>query len=1575
MGLSGSYTVSSADEAVVVAEIDIADPWVPKLILEGKKAGTTQINLSLGTATRSFLITVNAPPEGTISFPDENLYRALLNQGCDQNGDGVITEEEMKSLTWLSLGYQNITNLTGLEYATELTELYLNSNTDLSNVESLKGLNKLERLSLYGTSVSDADKISLIRLADQSCAVGFTAFQIIKPIDESNTYNVISADEAVVVASMDISEPWAPKIKLEGKQVGSAQINVSIGSETRSFTVTVNAPPEGAISFPDENLYRALLNRGCDQNGDGVITPDEMKSRTWLSLGYQNITNLTGLEYATELTELYLNSNTDLSNVEPLRALNKLERLNLYGTSVSDADKISLIRLADQSCAVGFTAFQIIKPIDESNTYNVISADEAVVVASMDISEPWAPKIKLEGKQVGSAQINVSIGSEIRSFTVTVNAPPEGSISFPDENLYKALINRNVDQNSDGVITQDEMKSLTWLSLQYQHITNLTGLEYATELLYLYLDGNSDLSNVEPLKALNKLEGLNLNGTSVSDADKISFVQLKNKSCALGATTFQVIEPTGLSDSYTVSSTDEAVVVASMDTSEPWAPKLKLEGKQVGTAQINVSIGSETRSFMLTVNALPDDVIIFPDENLYKALINRNIDQNSDGVITQEEMRDQSYLFLGNENITNLSGLEYATELTNLYLDGNATLSNIDPLRNLTKLESLNLANTAVSDADRMSFIHLANQTCAIGFTAYKMIRPNGVSDDYSVSSSDETAVAASIDTSDPWAPKIKLEAKKAGTAQISFKLGTLTQLFTVTVNAPPEGIISFPDANLYKALIDQGVDENGDGAITQEELGQQGGVSLSNQNITNLSGLEYATQLSYLYLDGNANLSNIEPLKALNKLETLGLNGTSVSDADKISFVRLADQTCAVGFTAFQFIKPMGLSDDYSVDSSDETVVVASIDLSKMWEPKIKLVGKKAGTAQVSFGIGNETKTFTVTVNPAPEGVIQFNDDNLVSALFSQGVDQNKDGAITQQEMKGCNGLSLGYQNITDLTGLEYGTELNWLYLYGNSNLSNIEPLKGLTKLYTLNLNETTVSDVDKMSFVRLADQNCAVGFTTFQIIEPRGLSEDFFVSSSDDTVVSATIVNLQDGGASIKLEGKKAGTAQISLHLGSETKTFTVTVNAPPAGAIQFKDDRLVGALISCGADQNGDGIITQEELQCYGGLSLGYWDITDLSGLEYATNLNYLYLYGNTRLSKIEPLKNLSELETLILSETAVSDADKMSLVQLEDQNCAVGFSLFKVIKPMGLSEDFTITSSDQSVVIATIDNSQWSEPSIKLEGKKAGTAQITLSLGQSTKSFTVIVNPAPADGLTFEDPDLLAALFRKGIDTDKNGVISVSELASVEELYLANCNITSVKGLEAATSLKVLDLSYNRELADLEPIGSLSQQLTMLELSNTAVSVADKMSLVQVEDLTVNQEEQVTWMAKPLGVVDISVTTLTLANPELATVTNDGQNILISGKTSGTTVATINYFGVTKTFNLTVSAAASERLLGDVDGNGSVSAFDALMALQIATGKKTGTAAEIKAADVGKSGNVEAFDALRILQFATGKISTF
>lgn len=61
--------------------------------------------------------------------------------------------------------------------------------------------------------------------------------------------------------------------------------------------------------------------------------------------------------------------------------------------------------------------------------------------------------------------------------------------------------------------------------------------------------------------------------------------------------------------------------------------------------------------------------------------------------------------------------------------------------------------------------------------------------------------------------------------------------------------------------------------------------------------------------------------------------------------------------------------------------------------------------------------------------------------------------------------------------------------------------------------------------------------------------------------------------------------------------------------------------------------------------------------------------------------------------------------------------------------------------------------------------------------------------------------------------------------------------------------------------------------------------------------------------------------------------------------------------------------------DEDGNPTITANDALMALQISTDKIEATAEQFAQADVDKNGDVSANDALQILQYATQKITEF
>ncbi len=92
---------------------------------------------------------------------------------------------------------------------------------------------------------------------------------------------------------------------------------------------------EDPVVFQDANLKSAV------EAALGVSnpTPTGMLSLTYLNANSKSIHTLTGLEYALNLTNLYLESNF-ISNLTPLTGLTKMRYLSLNSNSVSNIDAL-----------------------------------------------------------------------------------------------------------------------------------------------------------------------------------------------------------------------------------------------------------------------------------------------------------------------------------------------------------------------------------------------------------------------------------------------------------------------------------------------------------------------------------------------------------------------------------------------------------------------------------------------------------------------------------------------------------------------------------------------------------------------------------------------------------------------------------------------------------------------------------------------------------------------------------------------------------------------------------------------------------------------------------------------------------------------------------------------------------------------------------------------------------------------------------------------------------------------------------------------------------------------------------
>ncbi len=102
---------------------------------------------------------------------------------------------------------------------------------------------------------------------------------------------------------------------------------------------------------------------------------------------------------------------------------------------------------------------------------------------------------------------------------------PDGVVDIPDPNLEGAIRDQlNWEHPTilpEAPITQHHMLQLKWLDGRGKNITDLTGLEYATNLVYLYLCCN-DIESVEPLAGLTKLWLLDLGLNRIQDVTPLA---------------------------------------------------------------------------------------------------------------------------------------------------------------------------------------------------------------------------------------------------------------------------------------------------------------------------------------------------------------------------------------------------------------------------------------------------------------------------------------------------------------------------------------------------------------------------------------------------------------------------------------------------------------------------------------------------------------------------------------------------------------------------------------------------------------------------------------------------------------------------------------------------------------------------------------------------------------------------------------------------------------------------------------------------------------------------------------------
>lgn len=453
--------------------------------------------------------------------------------------------------------------------------------------------------------------------------------------------------------------------KADGDEsVGTQQLETIEGKRLEP-PITVEF--DNSADIPDPNL-RTAIERELSRTSIAPITVTDMENLTTLDADRADISDLTGLETAINLKELDLSVN-DLSDISTLAGLTSLTRLRLGNNSISDISVLSgLTNLTHLSLShnslLDISVLSRLANLTSLSLLDTGISDISVLSGLINLTHLWLHNNSISDISAVSGLTNltrlwlgdnsisdISSVSELTNLTELVlrqNSISDISALSGLTNLTELELGKN---NISDISALSGLTNLTRLTLHYNSLSDISVVSGLTNLTWLELQGNS-ISDVSALSRLTKLTLIGLWDNDISDLSPL-------------------VSNTGLGRSDTVGVDENPLSAESTNTHIP-----TLLGKGV-----NVRIDT------------PVDIY---DRNL-RAKIKTTLGTAVGATIKRADMAMLTALHASSAEIRVLTGLEYATNLTHLYLKDNH-ISDLSALSGLTNLTELELQGNRISD-------------------------------------------------------------------------------------------------------------------------------------------------------------------------------------------------------------------------------------------------------------------------------------------------------------------------------------------------------------------------------------------------------------------------------------------------------------------------------------------------------------------------------------------------------------------------------------------------------------------------------------------------------------------------------------------------------------------------------------------------------------------------------------------------------------------------------------------------------------------------------------------------------------
>ena len=513
---------------------------------------------------------------------------------------------------------------------------------------------------------------------------------------------------------------------------------------------------KGAIKdlTPLSNLKKLELLRLSHNEISDISPLKELTGLKYLYISHNNITDISSLKNLTNLEnfDFAVNKVADMSIVKNFK---KLTLLDIYSNKISDIsyvkelEKLTYFR-ADSNNIENIDALKNLKLLEDLDLGNNKLKDTSVLNELINLK-----KLSLKGNNIENLNLNKLIN--IDDLNLENNKISDISFLKNSTKLANLNLKKNNIENIDNV---SGLTKLTYLNLSDNSVLNIEPLKSLTKLSSLYLSNNK-ISDIYSLKNLNELSSIKLDGNKIKDFspinDKKSIFEkiIHNQNVDLGNVevsekTFEIdnvfigLEKIAKGGNIKVSTKTEGVTV----TLESGKLKLNLTDKAMENIKegLKLTVKFEFENEMdyennptvlnLNLNLVKPakKYVEIEDAKLLK-VTNKNLDKNraDNQKVTVEEMEsltelsiflkedgsadfseNAKYSILGKptslkgtkdfkfavtRGMKSIKGLEYAKNLKKLKLNENE-ISDISPLKNLTKLEYLEIQRNRIVDVN-----------------------------------------------------------------------------------------------------------------------------------------------------------------------------------------------------------------------------------------------------------------------------------------------------------------------------------------------------------------------------------------------------------------------------------------------------------------------------------------------------------------------------------------------------------------------------------------------------------------------------------------------------------------------------------------------------------------------------------------------------------------------------------------------------------------------------------------------------------------------------------------------------------